>query len=98
MNPTMGKFFIRVSGKEGRSEETLKLLRTKAKRRALRHFQGKTVTHRVVKKDETSIEFAFYRRSGKPVNIRLRYESVPKKKAAVKVTAVKKSSPKRKAL
>ena len=36
-------------------------VRTKVRRRAVRHFQGKEVKHRVFEKDSTSITFIFNR-------------------------------------
>lgn len=81
---TMGKLFVRVRGKEGRSDAVLSELRAKSKRRALRHFKGKEIRHRVVHKDATSIEFAFMRRTGKPVYFRWRRVETPPKVQAAK--------------
>lgn len=85
---TMGKLFVRIKGKEGRSAATLSELRAKSKRRALRHFKGKEVRHRVVHKDASSIEFAFMRRSGNPIYFRWRrVETPPVPAAKVRRTA-----------
>jgi len=59
------------------SLEQFESVRKKAQRRAVRHFRGKEVRHRVVRKDATEIEFAFYRRSNKgPVKLALRKEEI----------------------
>ncbi len=73
------KLALEVRGAEGRSQEVLDNLTTKAKRRALRYFRGqKEVRHRVKEKHraehelQTSvIEFSFFRRSSKPVHIKV---------------------------
>jgi len=68
-----------LTGPEGFREKYgkawLTALRLKTKRRALRHFRGKEVTHRVVEKSANSISFAYFRGSGKPVSIRWRMKA-----------------------
>lgn len=59
-----------MEGHTTRSEEVMTKLKEKTERRARRHFAGKNVKHRVVKKDENSIEFAFFRRSSSPTRLR----------------------------
>ena len=45
-------------------------LKEKTRRRALRHFAGKEVRHRVTEKKNDSIEFSFFRGSGNPLKIK----------------------------
>jgi len=87
--------YYRITGKDGRGEEQIATLKAKSKRRSVRHFRGVDVKHRVVKKDTTSIEFAWFRRNkGTPVHIRWRKADAPppppeQAKASVKVTVSK---------
>ena len=64
------KLVCTLTGEASRSLETVNKLKEKTKRRALRHFNGKEVRHRVTAKKPDSIEFAFFRRSGTPLKIR----------------------------
>lgn len=62
-----------IRGDEGRDAAVIEAIKTKTKRRALRYFNGtseREVRHRVTEKKTDSIEFAFFRRSGKPLHIR----------------------------
>lgn len=72
------KFFFHWEQKDSLSASRINEIKTKTKRRARRHFQGKPIRHRVVEKTPTSITFAFQRRSGGPsVTIRWRMELLP---------------------
>jgi len=65
------KLVCTLTNEDAKSVETIKTLKEKTRRRALRHFAGKEVRHRVTEKKPDSIEFAFFRRSGsKSVKIR----------------------------
>ena|SRR5271157_875469 len=64
------KLVCTLTNEDAKSVETIKTLKEKTRRRALRHFAGKEVRHRVTEKKPDSIEFAFFRRSSKPVKIR----------------------------
>jgi hypothetical protein len=65
-----------VTDEKGLTKTELKKLKEKTRRRALRHFAGKEVRHRVTEKKNDLIEFAFFRTSrgqgskGAPVKIR----------------------------
>jgi hypothetical protein len=73
------KLALEMRGHEGRSQELLDNLTAKAKRRALRYFRGqKEVRHRVKQKSRAThelqtsvIEFSFFRRSSKPLHIKV---------------------------
>jgi len=69
------KLHLTVTGGEERDQSVIDSLAAKAKRRALRHFKGKKVRHRVTRQETNSVEFSFFRRSGKPVRIRV--EQIP---------------------
>lgn len=64
------KLVCTLTNEDAKSVDTIKSLKEKTRRRALRHFEGKEVRHRVTEKKTDSIEFSFFRRSGKPVKIR----------------------------
>ncbi len=64
------KLLCTLSNEGSKSTEVIKALKVKTKRRALRHFAGKEVRHRVTEKKADTIEFAYFRRSGNPVRIR----------------------------
>jgi hypothetical protein len=64
-----------ITDTKGLSKTELKKLKEKTRRRALRHFAGKEVRHRVTEKKNDLIEFAFFRttsgsRKNAPVKIR----------------------------
>ena len=64
-----------VTDTKGLSEIELGKLKDKTRRRALRHFAGKEIRHRVTEKKNDLIEFAFFRsssgsRKNAPVKIR----------------------------
>jgi hypothetical protein len=64
------KLVCTLTGEDSRSKTEIEKIKVKTRRRALRHFDGKEVRHRVTEKKADSIEFAYFRRSGKPVKIR----------------------------
>lgn len=93
------KLFFHWDGKVSILSETEKAeIKEKTKRRAKRHFEGQTPTHRVIEQSPTSITFAYRRRSGGPVTIRWRYEVVDKKPSPKKVAKAKKTVKKYKKL
>lgn len=53
-----------------RAESIREEIRTKTRRRAARYFAGKAVRHRVTDRKPDSIEFSYFRGSGKPLKIR----------------------------
>jgi len=68
---TADGFTWEVKGNEPKhSEDEIDRLKRKTERRARRYFAGKEVRHRVTVKGKDSIEFSFFRRSGKPVKIK----------------------------
>jgi hypothetical protein len=64
------KLICTLSNEGSRSKSQLDEIKKKTRRRAIRHFEGKEVKHRVTEKKPDSIEFAFFRRSGNPVKVR----------------------------
>ncbi len=64
------KLVCTLQNEDSKSVAIIKELKAKTRRRALRHFAGKEVRHRVTEKKPDSIEFSFFRRSGKPVKIK----------------------------
>jgi hypothetical protein len=68
------KLYFHWEGKERLAKSEQDAIRTKTKRRARRHFRGEPVRHRVISKSETTITFAFKRRSMHPITIRWRRE------------------------
>jgi hypothetical protein len=64
------KLVCTLQGEDGRSVEEINIIKSKTRRRAIRHFAGKVIKHRITDKKSDSIEFKFFRRSGKPVTIR----------------------------
>lgn len=70
--PEEAKLVCELKGEERLDADVIRKLKAKTRRRAKRHFAGKEVRHRVTKKEAGSIEFAFFRRSGKPLSIKWR--------------------------
>jgi hypothetical protein len=70
-----------VTDTKGLTDTELGKLKEKTRRRALRHFAGKEVRHRVTEKKNDLIEFAFFRtssgsRRNAPVKIRWQKPSI----------------------
>lgn len=68
-------------GDEGRDKKAIENIVNKTRPRAVRYFRNlekpgseKEVKHRVTDRSESEIEFAYFRRSGKPMHIRWRKE------------------------
>lgn len=66
---------------EGRDKKAVETVKDKTRPRAIRYFRNlerpgseKEVKHRVTDRSENEIEFAYFRRSGKPMHIRWRKE------------------------
>jgi hypothetical protein len=72
------RYSLQVSKPGKITQDQLKTARAKAERRAQRYWQGKEVRHRVVRKNDTEVEFSFFRRSYDkgPVNLIVRREKV----------------------
>src|SRR5512135_509837 len=64
------KLVCTLTNEDSKSKAEITKIKAKTRRRAIRHFEGKEVKHRVTEKKPDSIEFAFFRRSGKPVKVR----------------------------
>lgn len=72
--PEAGKdlpFTFKVRGEDGRDPDVVNRCVQKAERRARRFFRGKEVRHRVTKREGDAIEFAFFRRSGRTLHVRV---------------------------
>jgi hypothetical protein len=68
-------------GDEGRDKKAIEVIKEKTRPRAVRYFRNldrpgseKEVKHRVTDRTADEIEFAYFRRSGKPMHIRWRRE------------------------
>lgn len=66
---------------EGRDKKAIESIKEKTRPRAIRYFRSlerpgteKEVKHRVTDRSENEIEFAYFRRTGKPMHIRWRKE------------------------
>jgi hypothetical protein len=63
------KLICTISNGSNCFEAQLREIKKKSRGRAIRHFEGKEVKHRVTEKNSDSIEFAFFR-SGNPTKVR----------------------------
>jgi len=65
----MEKLICTLQGEGERDLALVNTIKEKTRRRAVRYFAGKEVRHRVTSKKPDSIEFKFFRRSGRPMTI-----------------------------
>ena len=64
------KLVCTLTGEATRDLTIINTIKDKTRRRAIRHFAGKEVRHRVTEKKPDSIEFKFFRRTSTPLTIR----------------------------
>jgi len=68
------KLVCTLTNEDRKTKEEIQKIKVKSRRRALRHFQGKEVKHRVTEKTPDAIEFEFFRSPDKSRSVKIRWQ------------------------